>query len=254
MIEYIVQPGDTLQSIARLFKIPTRRLVSINPSLYNSASLEAGETLLIPSSAEIRQVVEVNGFVELTTPETPELQKTLTFLTYLSILGHSIMPDGTIQGPHNPRLIEMARRALVAPLLVVSNTTEGQGYSPGLAAQILNNIELQKRLIESIVAELVAFHYYGVVMDFEMVAPRDYLDYANFLRAVSWRLRPLGYMVLLNLRVDILLERQTELANVLPRPLYNTVADRFIIQTSEWACSPQVSAAQIDQAQMAMDL
>lgn len=252
MPEYIVQPGDTLQSVARLFAIPTRRLIAINPSLLGRVSLEAGEALRIPSSAQIRPLIEVNGFVNMFADEEA-LQQMLAYLTYLSILGNYVMPDGSIAGPHNLGLILRARLASVAPLLVVSNIVEAKGFSAELGSTVLNSIDLQKQLIESIAAALKTFAYSGVMLDFEYIAPQDYLAYANFMRAVTWRLRPMGYMVLMNLRIDVLLERQAELAGVLPRPLYNAVADRFVVQTNEWACAPQVQTAQIDQAQQALD-
>lgn|GEM_PF-921654 len=253
MFEYVVQPGDTIQSIARQFRITTGRLVSINPSLFNRAELETGEILHIPSSAQIRPTVEVNGFADPEIVDSPSLQRTLSFLTYISILGHDVMPDGTITGSYNERLILTARGAQVAPLMVISNIVEGQGFSAELAHTILQSIEFQQKLIDSIMELLAAFHYYGVMVDFEYIATEDYLSYANFMRAVTWRLRPLGYMVAMSLRIDVLLQQQQALARVLPRPLYNTVADRFVIRTNEWACMPEVKTAQIDQAQQALD-
>ncbi len=56
------------------------------------------------------------------------LQKLLPNLTYLSIFSYQILPDGTLKGINDVPLIQAARNAKVAPMMVVTNLKEGGGF------------------------------------------------------------------------------------------------------------------------------
>ncbi|MFZ4452649.1 LysM peptidoglycan-binding domain-containing protein [Salibacterium aidingense] len=48
-VYYVVQPGDTIQSIAQSFSVSTQRLVEANPQLNNPDAIEEFELLEIPA-------------------------------------------------------------------------------------------------------------------------------------------------------------------------------------------------------------
>lgn len=247
MKEYIVQPGDTLYSIARQFEITTGRLRSLNPEVEYTDVIFVGQTLRIPTSGEVRPTIEVNGY---TYPVHDPVQYSAIFpyLTYLSIFGHEIRPGGLLIVPDSAPLVTAARQAGVAPLMVVTNTVEGV-YSGELLHGILSDLQAQQALIDNSIAAAQAYGYYGVNFGFEYILPEDYASYTTFLELAANRLHAIGLIIVSSIRLVVVLESIFILAGALT--LYSRILDRLIITPGDIICSENL--APLDVVQQGLD-
>ena len=233
MTEYIVQPGDTLQSVARMFDVPTGRLLSINPEIGETGVLYAGQMLRVPENGQVRRTIEVNAY---TFPLDNPIQweNVFQFLTYLSIFGHEIRPNGELTMPDSEPLILAAQQAGVAPLMVVTNTIDGV-YSGDLLHGIFSDMQAQVALIDRCMAVAQEYGYYGVNFGFEYILEDDYGVYASFLNMAANRLHAAGLIILASIRLVVVLNNQTaRLAESLT--LYSRILDRFIITPGDFIC------------------
>lgn len=254
LFEYTVQPGDTVYSISRLFGITTNALLSANPQITDIDSIIAGQTLRIPGTHSIRPTIEVNGYAYPTVDETT-LRNVLSYLTYLSIIGFETNPDGTIVYADDTALINTALLYRVAPLMVVSNRDRAGNYLGALAHTLLISLDLQQTLINNIIAHLRDKKYYGVNIDFSEIYTEDYVLYAAFLQALTSQLHPLGYIVVVAPRINILLEQQEFLEQINQFYFFNVLMDRLVIRTTVWTCTYDESRTRslIDELQRAVD-
>ncbi len=252
MFDYIIQPGDTIYSITRLFGITTAQLLSVNPTL-DGENLVVGQKLRIPEYRDVRPTIEVNGYAYLTVSQAV-LENALPYLTFLSILGYDVRPDGTFPTVDDTRLIEAARQQGVASLMVVSNIEPDIGFSADLAHTLLSDLSVMQTMINYIIATLKAKNYYGVNINFSELYPSDYIAYAAFLQSLTTQLRPLGYLVVIAARMTILIEQQALLTSINQRFSFNGIMDRLIIRSNDWACTyRRRETSYIDELQQAID-
>ncbi len=254
MSEYTVQPGDTVYSISRLFGITTAALLAANPEITDIDRISVGQILRIPGTRAIRRTIEVNGYA-YTTVDEGALRNILPYLTYLSIIGFEANPDGSIQYPDDAALIETALLYNVAPLMVVSNRDAFGNYLGDLAHTLLASTALQQTLIDNIVARLQDGNYYGINVDFSELYVDDFFAYAGFLQSLTMQLHPLGYIVVVAPRINILLEHQEVLERINQAFFFNSLMDRLIIRTTIWTCTYDVARQLplIDELQRAVD-
>ncbi len=247
MKEYIVQLGDTLYSIARLFEMTTGRLRSINPEVADTDAVFVGQMLRIPQHGQVRPTIEVNGYI-YPGYSPRQWESIFPYLTYLSIFGHEIRPGGMLIAPDTTPLTAAARQAGVAPLLVVTNTVEGV-YSGELLHGILSDPAAQQALIQNSIAAAQAYGYYGVNFGFEYILPEDYAPYASFLEQAANQLHALGLIIVASIRLVVILRDPPTLAASLT--LYSRILDRFIITPGDLVCADGLSP--IDVVQQGLD-
>ncbi len=251
MGSYIVQAGDTLYSIARNHGQTTRAFVEANPGILERP-LVVGEVLQLPNAPEGHPSIETNGYIDSTTDDAMLLD-VLPYFTYLSIFGHRITIDGYLVGTNNTQMIQTARAARVAPMMVVSNTTENGFYSRALIHAVLTNPAASQRLIDGILSTLQQQDYYGVNLDMEFIAPEDFPLYVRFLQTLSSVLQPYDYRRFIVVRIITVLEQQETLSRMLSPGDFMHLSDRFVIHTNEWACNARLDLPLMDLAQQAID-
>ena len=163
-------------------------------TLKGATLLYPGEIIIIPPSTQKLGSIEVNGYA-LPTTDMDVLAKTLPSLTYLSIFSYQILANGTLKGINDVPLIQAARNAKVAPMMVITNLKEGGGFDSDLAHIILTDEKIQNTLLDNIINTLKNKNYYGLDIDIEYIFPADKENYNNFLRKAVSKLKPLGYIV-----------------------------------------------------------
>ena len=256
LTDYIVRPGDTLSSIARLFGVPFPLLLSANPEIVDPESLVEGQTIHFPPGYPVRQMIEVNGYA-FPNIDAQVLLNTLQYLTYLSIFNYQIRPDGMLVGIDDGPLIQMARRAFVAPLLVISNINDGGSFSSDLVHAILSDELLQITLINNVIRILKSKNYFGLNINFENIYPSDREAYARFLQAVTANLHPLGYIIVSSGALRLNEDRQGLLFGAEQYPvLYSREVNRVsIIVTYEFGYTygPPMAVVPLNQLRRALD-
>ncbi|MCM3790693.1 glycoside hydrolase family 18 protein [Domibacillus indicus] len=191
---YIVQPGDTFFTIARKSYVTVAQLRAANPSV-DPDSLQAGTRIQIP---------DISNYLATTLSfyvvRSPALDQALItdFAAYASIISlfeYHFAANGDIVNELNDvTAVQTTWQNRVTPIVTVTNLTE-QGFSPELAHQVLNNPAARTNLINNIFSLVSRKGYGGVNIDFEQVRQEDRDLFTGFLRQLSERLKPAGFVV-----------------------------------------------------------
>jgi spore germination protein len=231
--KHTVAAGQSIYSIARIYGLNVNDILAANPQISNPAQLSLGQVVNIPGGPGKLGTIEVNGY-SFPSINMEVLRKTLPHLTYLSIFSHEVNTDGTLRPINDAPLIQAARAAGVAPLMVISNLEQGGGFSSDVGRAILRNNEVQDRLLDNVIQNLRSKNYFGLDIDFEYIYPEDRVFYNNFLRKAVNRLRPLGYSVTTALAPKTSADQPGLLYEAHDYPVHGALADHVILMTYEW--------------------
>jgi len=198
---YTVKEGDTLESIAEANQIPLIQLLRNNPDIFDSGYLYEGEELVI--SYAVRDRINVMGYTSAFVQEDI-LRKTLPSLTYLTILNYRVDPSGNIQDIYDAEIIRMALEYNVAPIMFLSSMTDSGRGSYAATHSILNDPEIQDRLINNMLRIMEDKGYLGVNLAFIQILQQDLALYADFVARVTQRLNGEGYIVFVTLSPNTL--------------------------------------------------
>jgi spore germination protein len=252
--KHTVASGQTFYSIAVTNGLTISELAAANPQVANPSLIYPGQILNIPSSTRKLGIIEVNGYT-FPNINMEVLRKTLPNLTYLSIFSHEVKEDGTLTAINDAPLIEAARQAKVAPLLVITNLLPGGGFSSDLAHTILSSVQLQDTLLNNVLQTLRAKNYYGLDIDFEYIYPADRQLYNNFLRKAVEKLKPLGYSVTTALAPKISADQKGLLYEAHDYPVHGQLASHVILMTYEWGYTfgPPMAVAPLNAVRRVLD-
>lgn len=195
---YTVKEGDTLESIADAFGVTPMQLLRNNPYLSDREFLNPGETIVISYEDNKIMTISTNGyaypFININT-----LKKSLPFLTYLTIFKYNVTAEGELNDIDDIDAVQTAKEYGVAPIMLVSTLTDAGTADINVTQNILNNEEIQNRLIENILIKLEEKGYYGLNLDSQFI-PSEYRElYVDFAAKVTNRLNTEGYAVLITI-------------------------------------------------------
>ncbi len=251
---HIVQSGESMYTIARKYGVSLSQLLSVNPQIRSNTVIQPGQSVIIPRATPKQGTIYVNGYV-LPGIKDDVLRKTLPYLTYLSIFSYQVKPDGSLTPIDDSSLIEAARSAGVAPIMVITNLVEGEGFSSDLANTILSNEAVQNTLLDNVTNTLRSKNYSGLDIDFEYIYPADREKYNNFLRKVTRRLRPMGYTISTALAPKLSADQRGVLYEAHDYPVHGALVDHVILMTYEWGYTygPAMAVAPINQVEKVLD-
>jgi spore germination protein len=196
MIIHVVRPGETLNAIAHAYGVSISAIAAVSQPP-NLNRLVPGQTLLIPiRPAAQLPAAEMNAYLEPkgTADDTALIRSAGDSLTYLSVFSYQVQSDGSFISPNDEIAIREALRNRIAPLLVISNFSDGRFHSD-IARTILRDSAKQNQLIGSLLSTMRTKGYRGINVDFEYVYPDDREAYNQFLRNLAARVRPEGFSV-----------------------------------------------------------
>ncbi|MCG8502718.1 MAG: glycosyl hydrolase family 18 protein [Firmicutes bacterium] len=249
-----VAPGQSLYDIARDYGVTVNDILAVNPQITDPARISPGQIITIPPRTRKLGTIEVNAYA-FPTISMDVLKKTLPYLTYLSIFSYEVRPDGSLSTVDDEPLIQAAREANVAPLMVITNIEEGGSFDSDLVSTILNDEQVQETLINNVIETLEAKNYYGLDIDFEFIYPEDREKYNDFLRKVVERLEPLGYKVTTAVAPKTSADQPGLLYEAHDYPVHGALADHVIPMTYEWGYTygPPLAVAPINQVRQVLD-
>lgn len=227
-----VQPGQTIYQIANQYGVSISAIRAANPQITNIALIYPGQIINIPIRQQKRGTIEVNGYA-FPNINVDVLRKTLPYLTYLSIFSYEVNPDGTFKPINDQALITTAKAANVAPLMVITNISEG-GFSSDLAKTILTNKTIQDKLLNNVIENMKNKGYHGLDVDFEFIYPENREDYNNFLRNAASKLRPLGFTLTTAVAPKTSADQKGLLYEAHDYPVHGALTDHVIPMTYEW--------------------
>ncbi len=253
-IPHTVKKGDTLYSIARANGVTLAQIKAANPQIRSPFRISIGQVINVPVPTKKYGTIDVNGYA-FPGINRDVLSKTLPYLTYLSIFSYQVKPDGSLTTINDTPLIEIARNAKVAPMMVITNIEEGASFSNDLAHTILTNAQVQQTLINNVINTLEAKNYYGLNIDFEYVNPEDGDDYDRFLQTIKNRLNALGYILTTSLAPKTSADQIGLLYQAHHYPEHGRIANHVILMTYEWGYTygPPMAVAPINQVSRVLD-
>lgn len=253
---YFVQPGDSLFSIARKVGIPYQELASINRINVNQP-LNVGFRLYIPQGK--KRNGEFNAYVEPRgTTVAPVLENSAReaapYLTYLAPFSFQARRDGTLKEPllNNFPAIAKANRNV---LMMVINNQENDQFSDELGRILLNDMTIQAKFLNNIVATAKKYGFRDIHFDFEFLRPADREAYNNFLRKAKQRFKSEGWLMSTALAPKTSANQKGKWYEGHDYKAHGEISDFVVIMTYEWGYSggPAMAVSPIDSVRKVLD-
>jgi spore germination protein len=228
---YTVKRGDTLYQISQRFGVTLSALLAANPGISDPAMIYPGQTINIPGAAKKRGI-DVNGYT--TRFSGRGVIETLPYLTYISPFSYETTAEGELRPINDTAVLALAKSEGVAPLLCLTNTSPGAGFSSDVAHAVMTQQPAQDALIKNLLTLMDAGGYYGLNLDFEYVYPYDRESYNQFLRKLAPILHDKGYILITAVAPKISANQAGTLYEAHDYPVHGEVCDYVVIMTYEW--------------------
>ncbi|MDR3592207.1 MAG: glycosyl hydrolase family 18 protein [Negativicutes bacterium] len=142
----------------------------------------------------------------------------------------TVRPDGSVSdrgGKDHASVANFARQSNLSALLLVNNA--GQSGSVSGIHAVLADPGLRATAIENLEAVLRKYRLDGINIDFETVQPEDRDDLTAFMRELSARLKPQGYVV----SIDVMpkTDESSDIAAAYDYGRLADYADKIIVMT-----------------------
>lgn len=247
---YVVNPGDTVDSIA------TENGVPVDTILYNNQleypyELAVGQALLL-SKGEGEQggkTVEVNGYA-YPFIQRDVLDQTLPYLSDLSVFSYGFTTEGDLIFPtlDDTFMIEAALTVGVSPVLTLTPIGPDGRFSNYLITSMVNDPDAWGNLIRQLVATVQEKGFRGVDIDFEYILAEDAEAFAEFVGNVRLAINEIGYPVSVALAPKISDDQPGLLYAGKNYALLGEAADKVLLMTYEWGYTygPPMAVAPIN--------
>lgn len=251
---YRVRPGENLWTIGRKFGVSVQSIASLNKIPY-PYYVYPGMVIRIPEQGKNYGYIEVNGFIQPSTPEKEKavLAEPISHLTYITPFSHHVNADGSLTPLDDDTILQMAKENKVAPMLSVTNIS-GANFDTNLISGILSSDSIQQKLIDNMLNLLSSKGYYGVIIDFERIPPEDREKYNNFLRKVTKQLHP-KYIVATALAPKTYDVTSGAWHGAHDYKAHGEIVDFVVIMTYEWGWSggPPMAVAPINEVRKVLN-
>lgn len=253
---YFVKPGDSLYTIGQKFNLSTARLAEIN-AIDPNQPLPVNLRLYIPEQP--KQMIESNAYVEpigntVSNTLTNAVEKHADQLTYLAPFSYRVNRDGSLKAPLLNDFANIAQRNQAALMLVVTNLEEG-AFSEELGSLIVNDHNVQNRLLDQIIATAKEVGYRDVHFDFEFLPATDREAYNQFLRRAKTRLSQENLLMSTALAPKTSATQSGQWYEAHDYRAHGEIADFVVLMTYEWGYSggPPMAVSPVDQVRRVVD-
>ncbi|MEH7344897.1 glycoside hydrolase family 18 protein [Bacillus sp. JJ1532] len=235
---YTVHSGDSLYSISRKFNISYQELASINHISVNTP-LQVGFRLYIPPRP--KQQAEFNAYVEPRgTTVAPNLEtsarEAAPYLTYLAPFSFQALRDGSLKEPLLNNFPAIARANRNVLMMVITNQENDQ-FNDELGRILLNDMPIQDKFLNNIVATAKKYGFRDIHFDFEYLRPADREAYNRFLRKAKARFQQEGWLLSTALAPKTSAGQKGRWYEAHDYKAHGEIVDFVVIMTYEWGYS-----------------
>jgi len=255
-ILHTIMPGETLSSIADYYSVSIISLIRNNPQLENLNNITPGNQLVIKfqgQNAKNRDVI-INAYTYADLTQQ-YLQQVMPYLTYITSFTYGINTDGSLIPVDDSRIISLANAYGVSPLMHLSTLTSQGVFSNALAGTILNDTNLQQKIIENVLKEIEEKGYSGLDIDFEFLPAENSKDYAAFVQNITRTLNEKGYIVIVALAPKTSSDQKGLLYEGHNYALLGNAANYAFVMTYEWGYTygPPMAVAPIQSVERVLE-
>ncbi len=236
MIIYVVQSGDSIDSIAAAYDIRVDSIIYNNQLSY-PYRLAIGQALLLTAgenTAERTSVVSGGYAYPFIRPFT--LTETLPYLTDLFIFSYGFAIDGELVPPQldDTWMINLARANDTLPILTLTPFGPDGMFSNYLISALVNDPEVQQNLIDNLLQTMEEKNYGGIDIDFEYILAEDRIAFAEFVTRVRMAANAAGYPVSVALAPKTSDDQPGLLYGGKDYRLLGEAANQVLLMTYEW--------------------
>lgn len=253
---YIVQRGDTVDSIAAYYGISVESVIRDNQIIY-PYELALGQALFIDlGTRQPYRSLRVTGYAYPYINETV-LADTLPYLSELAIFSYGFTAAGELIPPELPDdwMIELALQYGTAPILTLTPLDEQGRFSNYLIHNVVQNQEAVDMLIDNLLVVMDDKGYQGVDIDFEYILAEDRDAFTGFVRQVAERMRAAGYHTSVALAPKTSADQQGVLYEGKDYRALGEAADHVLLMTYEWGYTygPPMAVAPLNQVRRVVE-
>lgn len=236
MIIYVVQTGDSIDSIAAAYDIRVDSIIYNNQLSY-PYRLAIGQALLLTvdeNMSERMSVVSGGYAYPFIRPFT--LTETLPYLTDLFIFSYGFAIDGELVPPQldDTWMIDLARANDTLPILTLTPFGPDGMFSNYLISALVNDPEVQQNLIDNLLQTMEEKNYGGIDIDFEYILAEDRIAFAEFVTRVRMAANAAGYPVSVALAPKTSDDQPGLLYGGKDYRLLGEAANHVLLMTYEW--------------------
>lgn len=255
---YVVQPGDSLYSIAENFSVPQEKITYDN-QLYGQRHLVVGQSLLILGPGLHTEKIKdlyVTGYA-YTFIDMELLGQVLPYLDELLIFSYGFTMEGQLIPPlrNDLPMIRAAWLRGVKPVLVLTPFGSDGAFNNYLVNRVVENQSVQDQLIQQLLETVQDRGYAGVDVDFEFILPQDRELYAAFVGNLRETMNQNGYTVSVAVPPKTSADQPGLLYEGIDYRLLGENADKVFLMTYEWGYTygPPMAVAPLDKVRQVLD-
>ncbi len=253
---YVVQPGDTVDSIAASQNVSAQSIIYDNQLVYPFA-LAIGQALLLQNASDTPSSPAYVGGYAYPFISRWVLEQTLPNLSDLFIFSYGFTTEGELIPPQldDTFMITTAKNYGVAPILTLTPFGPDGQFSNYLISEVVNSETAKQRLIENITAQITDRGFEGVDIDFEYILPKDRIPFADFVLDVRTAINALGYLVSVALAPKTSDTQTGLLYEGKDYGLLGEAADFVLLMTYEWGYTygPAMAVAPINKVRQVVE-
>lgn len=248
---YVVESGDTLQQISGKTQIPVQKIAADNQLKYTDR-LVPGQALLLLKPGESGDLANglVRGGYAYPFIDPPVLEEALPSLGEMLLFSYGFTFQGELVAPQQDDLwiIERTKNAGAVPWMVLTPFTSEGAFNNQLIKALVENEQLQERLIIQIIEKMKEKGYEGLDVDFEYILPENRVQYAQFIGRVREHVSRSGYRLTVAVAPKISDRQRGILVEGVDYGLLADYADGVFLMTYEWGYTygPPMAVAPLD--------
>lgn len=199
MAIYVVQAGDSVDTIAQNTGVAVEDIIFANQLLY-PYRLALGQALWLPeeqNEPEFGRTINTNGYAYPFIDEYV-LAQSLPHLSSLSIFSYGFTPQGELVPPSfwsDEPLIAAALAAHTRPVLTLTPFGSDGMFNNNLISQVLADDAARTRLNTEIVSVMQAKGYLGLDVDFEYIYAEDRDSFTAWVGELAEAMHANGFTI-----------------------------------------------------------
>ena len=260
MLIYIVQEGDSVDSIAASYGIAADSII-YNNQIPPPYALAVGQALLLSvenadAAAEFKRSIYVGGYAYPFVSRWV-LEQTLPFLSYLYIFSYGFTTDGNLIPPplDDYWMITLAKNYGTAPVLTLTPFGPDGRFNNALISAVVNDLDARRNLKDQIVQQMIERGFEGLDIDFEYILAEDREAFVDFVAYMREAVSALGYPVSVALAPKTSADQVGLLYEGKDYAALGAIADYVLLMTYEWGYKygPPMGVAPINNVRRVVD-